>query len=235
MIAVLFLGFLVGMQHAMEADHVAAVSSIVARESGARRIIRHGVVWGLGHAATLMLFAGAVVLLDGTIGGELAAALEFAVGAMLVALGGHVIWRLARDRIHFHIHRHAEGTVHVHAHSHQGERRRHDPDAHEHEHPKAFPVRTLLVGLMHGMAGSAALLILTASVMPSATLGLVYVAVFGVGSVFGMALLSAVISVPLAFSAKFLTRGQQAVQALIGTATIVLGVVTMVNTAAALP
>jgi ABC-type nickel/cobalt efflux system permease component RcnA len=235
MIAALFLGFLVGMQHAMEADHVAAVSSIVSRETGARRIISHGVVWGLGHAATLKLFAGIVVLVDGTIGGELAAVLEFAVGAMLVLLGGHVIWRLVRERIHFHVHRHAEGTVHVHAHSHQGERRRHDPDAHHHEHPKAFPIRTFLVGLMHGMAGSAALLILSASVMPSATLGLVYVAVFGVGSVLGMALLSAAISVPLAFSARFLTRGQQAVQALIGTATVVLGVVTMVNTAAALP
>lgn len=231
MIAALFLGLLVGMQHAMEADHVAAVSSIVSRETGARRIIRHGVVWGLGHSATLMLFAGAVVLLDGTIGDELAAALEFAVGAMLVLLGGHVIWRLIRDRVHFHIHRHAEGTVHVHAHSHRGERRRHDPDAHQHEHPQAFPVRTLVVGLMHGMAGSAALLILTASVMPSAVLGLLYVAMFGAGSILGMALLSAVISVPLAYSARFLTRGQQTVQALIGTATIALGIFTMVNTA----
>jgi ABC-type nickel/cobalt efflux system permease component RcnA len=235
MIATLFLGFLVGMQHAMEADHVAAVSSIVARETGTGRIIRHGIVWGLGHAATLMLFAGAVVLVDGTIGGELAAVLEFAVGAMLVLLGGHVLWRLVRDRVHFHVHRHTQGTVHVHAHSHQGERRRHDPDAHEHEHPKAFPVRTLLVGLMHGMAGSAALLILTASVMPSATLGLVYVAVFGIGSVLGMALLSAVISVPLAFSARFLTGGQRVLQGVIGLGTVALGVFTMVATAAALP
>ena len=235
MIAALFLGFLVGMQHALEADHLAAVSSIVARESDPRRIVRHGIVWGLGHALTLMLFAGVVVLLDGTIGTELAAVLEFAVGAMLVLLGGHVVWRLVRDRVHFHIHRHAQGTVHLHAHSHRGEGARHDPDAHEHGHPRGFPVRTLLVGLMHGMAGSAALLILSASVMPSAVLGFVYVAVFGVGSVLGMALLSAAISLPLSFSARFLTGGQRALQGLIGLGTVALGVVTMVTTAAALP
>ena len=235
MIAALFLGFLVGMQHAMEADHVAAVTSIVSRETGARRIIRHGVVWGLGHAATLMLFAGAVVVLGGSIGTDLAAALEFAVGAMLVLLGGHVIWRLVRDRVHFHVHRHGKETVHLHAHSHRGEGARHDPDAHEHGHPRAFPVRTLLVGLMHGMAGSAALLILSASVMPSSMLGLVYVAVFGVGSVLGMALLSAAISLPLGYSARFLTGGQRVLQGLIGIGTVALGVVTMVTTAAALP
>ena len=235
MIAALFLGFLVGMQHAMEADHVAAVTSIVSRETGARRIIRHGVVWGLGHAATLMLFAGAVVVLGGSIGTDLAAALEFAVGAMLALLGGHVIWRLVRDRVHFHVHRHGGETVHLHAHSHRGEGARHNPDAHEHGHPKAFPVRTLLVGLMHGMAGSAALLILSASVMPSSMLGLVYVAVFGVGSVLGMALLSAAISLPLGYSARFLTGGQRVLQGLIGIGTVALGFVTMVTTAAALP
>jgi ABC-type nickel/cobalt efflux system permease component RcnA len=235
MIAALFLGFLVGMQHAMEADHLAAVSSIVARETDTRRIIRHGVVWGLGHSATLLLFAGAVVLLDLNIGDGLTAALQFAVGAMLVLLGGHVIWRLVRDRVHFHVHRHGDATVHLHAHSHRGDPARHDPDAHQHVHPRGFPVRTLLVGLMHGMAGSAALLILSASVMPSATLGLAYVAVFGVGSVFGMALLSAAISLPLSYSARFLTGGQRVLQTLIGVATVMLGIITMIDTAAALP
>lgn len=228
MLSMLFLGFLIGMQHALEADHLAAVSSIVARESSVGRIVRHGAVWGIGHTLTLMAFAGAALLLNLSIGAALAQWLEIGVGLMLIGLGGHLLYRLARERIHLHRHRHRDGIVHIHAHSHAGEKGAHDRLAHEHAHPKRLPVRTLLVGMMHGMAGSAALLVLSAAAIDSPPLGLAYVALFGIGSVVGMALLSAAIAVPIAYSARFLTWGNRVLQGAVGAGTVALGVVVLV-------
>ena len=198
MFGILGLGFLLGMQHALEADHIAAVSSIAARRSDVADIVKHGLTWGLGHTLTLFVFAGAAILLGHAIPEQLARPLETAVGIMLVGLGAHVLWRLWRDRVHFHMHGHGDGTVHVHAHSHAGETVAHDraPPCHAH----GFRWRTLLVGLMHGMAGSAALLVLAVSQAASPAAGLGYVALFGVGSMIGMGALSAVIAVPIAVS-----------------------------------
>ena len=158
MFGILGLGFLLGMQHALEADHIAAVSSIAARRSHVADIVKHGLTWGLGHTLTLFVFAGAAILLGRAIPQGVAQPIEAAVGVMLIGLGGHVLWRLWRDRVHFHQHGHGDGTVHFHAHSHAGETTPHVRAAHAHEH--RFRWRTLLVGLMHGMAGSAALLVL---------------------------------------------------------------------------
>lgn len=223
MTAFLFLGFLIGMQHALEADHVAAVASIASGERSVRRIVRHGAAWGIGHTLTLLAFGGAVVVLGAAVPEWLAQALELAVGVMLVGLGGWVLCRLARDRIHFHVHRHRGGVVHFHAHSHAGEIRPHDPGRHSHEHPRGVLLRTLLVGVMHGMAGSAALLLLTAASVKPAPVGLLYVLLFGLGSIVGMAALSAIIAVPLTYSARFLTWGHRTLQAIVGSATIGLG------------
>ena len=167
MFGILGLGFLLGMQHALEADHIAAVSSIAARRSHVGDIVKHGLTWGLGHTLTLFAFAGAAILLGRAIPEGIARPIETAVGLMLVGLGAHVLWRLWRDRVHFHKHGHGDGTIHFHAHSHAGETTPHARTAHVHEH--GFRWRTLLVGLMHGMAGSAALLVLTVSQAPSAT------------------------------------------------------------------
>src|SRR5712672_419302 len=164
----LCLGFLLGMQHALEVDHIAAVSSIAARRSDVGDIVKHGLTWGLGHTLTLFVFAGAALLLGHAIPVMLARPLETAVGIMLVGLGAHVLWRLWRDRVHFHRHRHGDG----------------------------FRWRTLLVGLMHGMAGSAALLLLAVSQASSPAASLGYVALFGIGSMIGMGALSAMIAVP---------------------------------------
>ena len=224
MTSVLLLGLLIGMQHALEADHIAAVASIAARQSSPRRIITHGAVWGLGHTLTLMAFAGLAVMLGTTIGDGLAGWLETAVGVMLVGLGGHLLYRLWRDRIHFHMHRHGDGVVHFHAHSHRGEARDHSASAHDHAHPAKLPVRTLLVGMMHGMAGSAALLILTAASVGTPALGFAYVALCGAGSILGMAALSAVIAVPISYSARLMTWANRGLQGAIGAATVVLGV-----------
>ena len=215
MFAILGLGFLLGMQHALEADHVAAVSSIAARRDNVADIVKHGLTWGLGHTLTLFVFAGAALALGHAISDNLSRPIETAVGVMLVGLGAHVLWQLWRDRVHFHRHRHQDGTVHVHAHS----------------HAHGFRWRTLLVGLMHGMAGSAALLVLTVTQAPSVAVGLGYVALFGIGSMIGMGFLSTVIAVPLALSARWLTWANRGLQGAVGLVTIAIGLRTIAETA----
>src|ERR1700756_4555729 len=121
MLGILGLGFLLGMQPAPEADHIAAVSSIAARRTEVADIVKHGLTWGFGHTLTLFVFAGAAILLGHAIPEQMSRPLETAVGFMLVGLGAHVLWRLWRDRVHFHRHHHRDGTVHFHAHSHAGE------------------------------------------------------------------------------------------------------------------
>jgi hypothetical protein len=227
MFGILGLGFLLGMQHALEADHIAAVSSIAARRSHVGDIVKHGLTWGLGHTLTLFVFAGAAILLGRAIPDHLARPLETAVGIMLVGLGAHVLWRLWRDRVHFHRHGHGDGTVHLHVHSHAGETAPHRASVHRHEH--GFRWRTLLVGLMHGMAGSAALLMLTVSQASGPAVGLGYVALFGIGSMIGMGALSTVIAVPLAVSARWLTWANRGLQGAVGIVTVAIGVHTIVE------
>jgi cytochrome c biogenesis protein CcdA len=227
MLGILGLGFLLGMQHALEADHIAAVSSIAARRSRVSDIVKHGLTWGLGHTLTLFVFAGIAILLGRAIPDTVAKPIEAAVGIMLIGLGSHVLWRLWRDRVHFHRHGHADGTVHFHAHSHAGDTLPHARAAHMHEH--GFRWRTLLVGLMHGMAGSAALLVLAVTQAASPAAGLGYVALFGIGSMIGMGALSALIAVPLAVSARFLTVANRALQGAVGVVTIAIGLVTVVE------
>jgi high-affinity nickel permease len=228
MFGILGLGFLLGMQHALEADHIAAVSSIAARRTQIGDIVRHGLTWGLGHTLTLFVFAGAALLLGHAIPEQVARPIETAVGIMLVGLGAHVLWRLWRDRVHFHKHGHGDGTVHIHAHSHAGETVAHARAAHAHAH--GFRWRTLLVGLMHGMAGSAALLVLTVSQASSPAVGLGYVALFGIGSMVGMGALSTVIAVPLAVSARWLTWANRGLQGAVGIVTIAIGLTTIYET-----
>jgi len=227
MFGILTLGFLLGMHHALEADHIAAVSSIAARRSSVRDIVKHGLTWGIGHTMTLSLFAGAALLLGQMISDHLAERLEFAVGVMLVVMGGYVLWQLWRDRIHFHGHVH-DGVMHFHAHSHRGESMPHKQSAHEHEH--GFRWRTLLVGLIHGMAGSAALLVIAMSQVNNPVYGLLYLILFGLGSMIGMGVLSAVIAVPLAISARSLTWANRTLQVVVGMVTVGIGASTIYAT-----
>jgi hypothetical protein len=226
MFGILGLGFLLGMQHALEADHIAAVSSIAARRTHVGDIVKHGLTWGLGHTLTLFVFAGAAIVMGHAIPEHFARPVETAVGIMLVGLGAHVLWRLWRDRVHFHKHGHGDGTVHIHAHSHAHETVPHTRAVHEHAH--GFRWRTLLVGLMHGMAGSAALLLLTVSQASSPVAGLAYVALFGIGSMIGMGALSTVIAVPLAISARWLTWANSGLQGAVGIVTVAIGIRTIV-------
>lgn len=221
MTSVILLGFLIGMQHAMEADHIAAVASLATRNRSVLQTTRQGIAWGAGHALTLFVFGGFVLVMDKLVPERLALGLELAVGFMLVVLGADVLRRLVRDRIHFHSHKHGE-TLHFHAHSHET-RQPHTNDPHQHEHITAFPFRALLVGVMHGMAGSAALIILALNTVSSITQGILYIALFGVGSILGMAVLAVIISLPLRYSPRGLTWTHNGLKAAVGIVTVGLG------------
>lgn len=220
--SILLLGLLIGMKHAVEADHVAAVASLMSRGQGPRDALRMGIAWGLGHTATLFAVGAIVLSLDTVLPERIALFLEFAVGIMLVWLGADVIRRLVKARVHFHSHRHRHGIAHFHAHSHAGEGA-HDSSRHEHEHRRGVPMRALLVGLMHGMAGSAALILLTLGQIDSLWMALAYMALFGLGSMLGMAILSVVIAVPLHRMAKGLSWAHSALNAVVGMVTVGIG------------
>ena len=231
MIGILGLGFLLGMQHALEADHIAAVSSIAARRTSVFEIVKHGLTWGLGHTVTLFLFGGAALLLGYAIPQRFSQPMETAVGIMLIVLGADVLWRLWRERVHFHGHHHQDGTAHLHLHAHANEADPHVTSSHAHAH--GFRWRTLLVGLVHGMAGSAALLVLTVAQAKTGRDGLLYMLLFGVGSMIGMAALSSAIAVPLVMSARTLTWANRFLQLVVGSIAVGIGATTIYATALA--
>lgn len=226
MISVLLLGIFIGMKHALESDHVAAVASLATRATSTREMVGLGVAWGCGHTVILLAIGAAVLAFDAVVPEQVAGGLELAVGVMLVVLGGDVIRRLIRDRVHIYAHRHGEIT-HIHAHAHaeglQG------TSGHDHGHP-ALAWRALLVGAVHGMAGSAALLLLTAQAIHSFWMGVLYIFLFGVGSVAGMAALSAAISLPLRLTARRLGWAYRGLTAIVGIFTIALGIHVVIGT-----
>ena len=220
--SLLFLGFLIGIRHALEADHVAAVSALITDSTSIKHAVMQGTVWGVGHTITLFLFGTAVVILDSALPETFAVGLEFAVATMLVLLGLDVIRRVLRDRVHFHVHGHADGTKHFHLHAHP-EGSHHNPSQHRHSHPGGFPYRAMFVGIMHGMAGSAALILLTLSSVESVGLALLYMLLFGLGSILGMAVFSLIIAIPLRASARGLTWIHNGVQLTLGITSLVIG------------
>ena len=188
MTSLLFLGFLIGMRHALDADHLAAVAAISTQQNSVRSTMRHGAVWGLGHTITLFLFGSTVIWMDSMMPEQTATYLEMAVGIMLMVLGLDVMRRVIQQRIHYHVHKHHHANAHFHAHSHAGETQQHEHSNHQHRHEnRRFPYRTLFIGLMHGMAGSAALILLTMETMDSLWTGMLYMLLFGTGSMVGMA------------------------------------------------
>lgn len=222
MIAVFVFGFLTGLRHAFDADHLAAVASLATRSRTLRSGVLQGAAWGLGHTLTLVLVGGTCLLLGRAMPETWASRLELLVGFMLLALGFDVLWRLRRARVHIHVHRHGDGTAHLHAHRHLPETA-HDPARHEHPHAEGWPLRALAVGLVHGMAGSAALFLLTLQTVPSLGPGLAYIALFGAGSILGMAALSAAILFPLRATSHLVSRVQSGLEATVGLATIAIG------------
>ena len=232
MLSLLLLGFLFGMKHALEADHVAAVASLVTKTTSMKEAIKLGSFWGLGHTITLFIIGSVILLTDLFIPQVAADWLEFFVGVMLIILGIDVLYRLYKDKIHFHSHQHTKQPLHFHAHSHKLDKNptnetftHEDKNAHDHQHISIgrLSYRALFVGVLHGVAGSAALILLTLESIKSVSQGLIFISLFGIGSILGMGILSYVISIPLRNSAKGLTWMNSSLQFLIGVSTIVLG------------
>lgn len=223
----LTLGFVIGMAHALEADHLAAVGAMLNRGEGPRAMMLRGAVWGAGHTLALLAICSAVLALGLTISGRTEAMLELAVGAMIAGLGLRVLWKLRRERVHIHVHEH-DGVRHIHAHSHAGEGA-HRASAHAHGH-----AATLGVGLVHGAAGSAGLLVLTVAATDSLAQALAYFAVFGLGSLAGMAALTAAASVPLAMLERGATWMKTATALAIGGLAVWIGGALALSSAMAL-
>lgn len=234
MFSILGLGFLLGMQHALEADHVAAVTSLTSGNSSPRRIIAHGATWGTGHALTLVVFGGAVLLLGLQVGETTAHWLEFAVGVMLAILGGRVVISVLRERIHIHFHRHSDGRTHIHAHSHKHSSVAHRSGrAHDHGHIELSMthfVQTLVVGIVHGMAGTTVLVVLVAaSSVESVSQGVIYLCLFAVGSIIGMVTLTGIVVFPASLAMRKTPRLSLFVRSAIGITTIIIGAHVMIE------
>lgn len=197
-VGLLILGLITGLRHSIEADHVAAVSTIMFaddRKKTLRRAPLLGALWGLGHTASLFVAGLAVLLLAVSIPERVSSTLEFGVGIMLVFLGattltGFNAGRFVRGMLNRHTHTHK----HVHVHEDIGVVHSHEHDHQDHRHGH----KSLIVGMVHGMAGSGALILVVLSTINSVPLGLAYIAIFGAGSMAGMAAMSALISLPFA-------------------------------------
>jgi ABC-type nickel/cobalt efflux system permease component RcnA len=179
----LLLGLVVGLRHAFEPDHLAAVSTLVAESASARKGALLGAIWGLGHTISLVVVGVALLALGAAMPARLGVALELGVALMLIGLGVRALHRAVRDggRGPFHHHHHA-GTGHSHA----------APAAHFHLGRWVLAWRPLGIGLVHGLAGSGALTALVFAELPSNGARILYMVLFGAGSVVGMAMASGI-------------------------------------------
>jgi high-affinity nickel-transport protein len=196
------LGFVLGLRHALDADHLAAISTIVTERRSLLSSLFVGALWGFGHTFALLLAGVGVLLLRYRLTDRMAHAFELCVGVMLVLLGVNVLRTLIRRGASHHDH----------------------PTAAPHSHADVWRVsRPLLVGMVHGLAGSAPLLLLALTVMASPFAALSYIAVFGVGTMMGMAMMSLLISVPARLTVEHFTRAHLALRGLSGSFSVGLG------------
>ena len=220
LLALTGIGVLLGLRHAFEPDHLAAVSTLATRPGRARlwTAARLGLVWGVGHTITV----GAVALLVIVLGVRLPAALwptaELVVAGLLVLLGGVVVWRYARGRWHMHLHRHA-AAAHLHLHSHAGDA------GHAHLHAPADARRSLGFGVAHGLAGSGAIAALLVAAAPDGTSRLLYFIAFGTGTMLGMLSVSLTLSILVRLAADRGTKWATALHVGSALASVVAGVV----------
>ncbi len=199
-ISILGVGFVLGLRHALDADHLIAVSTIVGERKGFWNSSMIGAAWGLGHTASLLFVGMLVVAFHLRIPEKVAMAMEFAVALMLIMLGANVLWKIKRGAT-FHVHTH-EHHHHLHIHPHVHEVNNKQQHTHEH-HAVNISKKPFFVGMVHGMAGSAALMLLVLATIPSRVLAFLYIAIFALGSVGGMFLMSALISLPFSMTSKY--------------------------------
>lgn len=223
-LTLLGLGLVFGLKHATEVDHVVAVSTIVSEHKSIWRAALVGGLWGAGHTISLVAVGVVVLALRVAIPDWVAGSLEFGVALMIIALGVAAVARALRGRADAHVHRHTHGAgPHVHLHFHESETA-HAGEAAGHTH--AVPrvgFKPLLVGAMHGLAGSAALTLLVLTQIESPALGLLYLALFGVGSIVGMLLMSGLVGLPFALASRRITGLSYGLQTLAGGASIAFG------------
>jgi ABC-type nickel/cobalt efflux system permease component RcnA len=224
------LGFLLGLKHATEADHLVAVSTIVSEQRSVSRSALVGAMWGVGHTAALLAAGVLVILLEVAIPERVAAALEFCVALMIIFLGSRVLFLALRRQPHVHVHAHThDGHTHTHLHFHERTDGHPATAAHAPPHERHGGLRgwrSLFVGVVHGLAGSAVLtlFVLTEVVKSgSRALGLAYLLIFGVGSVGGMVLMSALISLPFVLTASRFARVDAPVRLLTGLFSVAFG------------
>ncbi|HEV8726408.1 MAG TPA: urease accessory protein UreH [Candidatus Binatia bacterium] len=219
LLAAFGLGLLLGIQHALDPDHLIAVSTIVSEHRNFKWASLIGAFWGLGHTTTLFMVGLIVIGLRVTIPPRLGSGLELLVAAMLVILGLNVLRKsFGPERVHLHTHSHNPEThTHFHVHENPGQ-------DHAHPHPFKAMRRPFIVGMVHGLAGSAALMLLVLSTIESPIGGLVYIVIFGLGSVGGMLLLSGIISLPFILTAQRFTVMNRWIRVVAGVASVTFGI-----------
>ena len=228
--AILILGFFLGMRHATDPDHVIAISTIVSRERSLSKAAMIGALWGLGHTVTILIVGAAIILFNLTIPPRVGLTMEFAVGLMLILLGILNLTGVSRflsekfspahPRVtgeHAHLHEHAS-HMHYHWHAHQPEEEHH-ADSLSTPRWMASPVaklglfhtlRPFLIGIVHGLAGSAAVALLVLATIHNARWGVLYLLIFGVGTIAGMMLITTAMSLPFSYAGTrfgWLNRG----------------------------
>ncbi len=223
-LGMLGLGLVFGLKHATEVDHIVAVSAIVSEQKKVLRAALVGGLWGAGHTVSLVVVGILVLVLRISIPDSVAGWLEFGVSLMIITLGIIAVRRALLRKSSLHIHQHDHGVkLHSHAHFHDAAQELAAPVRHSHE-IRQIGLKPAIVGAMHGLAGSAALTLLVLTQINSAVLGLLYLAVFGLGSIVGMLLMSGLMGLPLAFSSRRLGGFQHSLQLAAGGLSIVFGV-----------
>lgn len=222
LLAVIGLGFLLGMRHATDPDHVIAVSTIVSRQRGIGQAAIIGALWGIGHTITIFVVGAAIILFHVVIPPRLGLAMELAVGLMLILLGVLNLTGILQRVTHRHTPEHSHGPLlHSHQHAHDGiiheHIHGHDPEIHMHIQPASSHgffarilrklglyqfLRPLAVGLVHGLAGSAAVALLVLAEIRDPRWATAYLLVFGIGTIAGMMLITMAIGTPFAYTRK---------------------------------
>lgn len=221
LLPILLLGFFLGMRHATDSDHVVAVTTIVSRQRSIWNAAWTGIFWGIGHSITLLVVGGAIILFGVVVPERMGLSFEFCVALMLILLGGinlratfRSVENLSAAQVpaaaHEHAHQHGD-YVHSHHHGHEesthGHAERSVPPAVLDRHFGRLKIyqalRPLAVGTVHGLAGSAAVALLVLPIIHDSVWAMGYLAIFGVGTIAGMMLITAAIAVPISYSTRF--------------------------------
>ena len=228
--ALMGLGLVFGLKHATEIDHVVAVSTVVSEHRSVWRSALVGALWGAGHTLSLVVVGVIVLVFRVAVPQSVASWLEFGVALMIIGLGVLTVTRVLRKRSDVHVHRHShDGESHVHIHFHEhGTDHANAASSHSaratHSHAiSKLGLKPLVVGAVHGLAGSAALSLLVLTQVPSVSLGLVYLGVFGLGSTAGMVLMSGLIGLPFALSGHRLSGVSSGLQTVAGALSVAFG------------